>query len=595
MPLPNEFIEQVRDANEITSVISSYTSLKRAGRDSVCLCPFHSEKTASCHIYADTQSFYCFGCGAGGDVINFIRLIEHLDYIESVKFLAQRANIPMPEDSRDKTAEAKQKMLEINRQAARFYRDILLSDKGAPGRQYLLQRGLNENTVRKYGLGFAPDSWDTLKSFMLSKGYTEQELLDAALLAAKRPQNGQQGGGRLHTYDKFRNRVMFPIIDRRGNIIGFGGRTLEPDAPAKYLNSDETLVFHKRSSLFSLNFAKNTKEKFLILCEGYMDVISLNQAGFDNAVATLGTAITPEQARLMRQYCEEVVISYDSDGAGQKATMKAINLLGEAGVDARVLQMTGAKDPDEYVKKYGADGFRLLLEKSGGAISFELKKLTVGLDMDTPEGKSSYLKKAVGLLASINDKIDRMVYINDTAKLCGLSAGEIEKAVEERRRINYYSAKKSEARELINPAKTKSSDFTPSSRLSAREKAQRGVIAFMIHSPDMLPKTEKRISLEDFPDEFCRKIYQAVTERIKNGISVDLSSLGSEFSAQELGKITGMIRENNLLPYQKERLEEYIKVLEEHRDKYGGKAPSELTDEEMREEMEKLRKKKNGG
>lgn len=595
MPLPNEFIEQVRDANEITSVISSYTSLKRAGRDSVCLCPFHSEKTASCHIYADTQSFYCFGCGAGGDVINFIRLIEHLDYIESVNFLAQRANIPMPEDTRDKTAEAKQKMLEINRQAARFYRDILLSDKGAPGRQYLLQRGLNENTVRKYGLGFAPDSWDTLKSFMLSKGYTEQELLDAALLAAKRPQNGQQGEGRLHTYDKFRNRVMFPIIDRRGNIIGFGGRTLEPDAPAKYLNSDETLVFHKRSSLFSLNFAKNTKEKFLILCEGYMDVISLNQAGFDNAVATLGTAITPEQARLMRQYCEEVVISYDSDGAGQKATMKAINLLGEAGVDARVLQMTGAKDPDEYVKKYGADGFRLLLEKSGGAISFELKKLTVGLDMDTPEGKSSYLKKAVGLLASINDKIDRMVYINDTAKLCGLSAGEIEKAVEERRRINYYSAKKSEARELINPAKTKSSDFTPSSRLSAREKAQRGVIAFMIHSPDMLPKTEKRISLEDFPDEFCRKIYQAVTERIKNGISVDLSSLGSEFSAQELGKITGMIRENNLLPYQKERLEEYIKVLKEHRDKYGGKAPSELTDEEMREEMEKLRKKKNGG
>lgn len=595
MPLPNEFIEQVRDANEITSVISSYTSLKRAGRDSVCLCPFHSEKTASCHIYADTQSFYCFGCGAGGDVINFIRLIEHLDYIESIKFLAQRANIPMPEDSRDKTAEAKQKMLEINRQAARFYRDVLLSDKGAPGRQYLLQRGLSENTIRKYGLGFAPDSWDTLKSFMLSKGYTEQELLDAALLAAKRPQNGQQGGGKLHTYDKFRNRVMFPIIDRRGNIIGFGGRTLEADAPAKYLNSDETLVFHKRSSLFSLNFAKNTKEKFLILCEGYMDVISLNQAGFDNAIATLGTAITPEQARLMRQYCEEVVISYDSDGAGQKATMKAINLLGEAGVDARVLQMTGAKDPDEYVKKYGADGFRLLLEKSGGAISFELKKLTVGLDMDTPEGKASYLKKAVGLLASINDKIDRMVYINDTAKLCGLSAGEIEKAVEERRRINYYSAKKAETRELINPTKKKGSDYMPTSQLTAREKAQRGVIAFMIHSPDLLPKTEKRISLEDFPDEFCRKLYQTVTDRIKNGQNVDLSSLGNEFSAQELGKITGIIQENNLLPYQKERLDEYIKVLEEHRDKYGGKDPSELTDEEMLAYMEAIRKKKSGG
>ncbi len=584
MPLPNEFIEQVRDANEITSVISSYISLKRAGRDSVCLCPFHSEKTPSCHIYTDTQSFYCFGCGAGGDVINFIRLIEHLDYLESVKFLAQRANIPMPEDSFDKRAEAKQRMLEINRRAARFFRDILISEKGLPGRRYLQQRQLSGNTIRKYGLGYAPDSWDTLKKYMLSEGYTEQELLDAALLAKKDS----------HSYDKFRNRVMFPIIDRRGNIIGFGGRTLEPDAPAKYLNSDETLVFHKRNSLFSLNFAKNTKEKYLILCEGYMDVISLNQAGFDNAVATLGTAITPEQARLMRQYCEEVVISYDSDGAGQKATMKAINLLGEAGVEARVLQMSGAKDPDEYVKKYGADGFRLLLEKSGGAISFELKKLAVGLDMDAPEGKSSYLKKAVNLLAAINNKIDRMVYINDTAKLCGLSAGEIEKAVEEKRKILAYTARKNEAKELINPPKKPRDGFVPSSQLSPQEKAQRGIIAFMMHSPDLLPKIEKRITENDFSNEFCQKLYQGTARRIKNGISVDLSSLGDEFSAQEMGKITGIINENNLLPYQKERLEEYIRVLENHRDRYGGKKPSELSEEEMLKEMELIRKKIGG-
>lgn len=584
MPLPNEFIEQVRDANEITSVISSYISLKRAGRDSVCLCPFHSEKTPSCHIYTDTQSFYCFGCGAGGDVINFIRLIEHLDYLESVKFLAQRANIPMPEDSFDKRAEAKQRMLEINRRAARFFRDILISEKGLPGRQYLQQRQLSEKTIRKYGLGYAPDSWDTLKKYMLSEGYTEQELLDAALLAKKDS----------HSYDKFRNRVMFPIIDRRGNIIGFGGRTLEPDAPAKYLNSDETLVFHKRNSLFSLNFAKNTKEKYLILCEGYMDVISLNQAGFDNAVATLGTAITPEQARLMRQYCEEVVISYDSDGAGQKATMKAINLLGEAGVEARVLQMSGAKDPDEYVKKYGADGFRLLLEKSGGAISFELKKLAVGLDMDAPEGKSSYLKKAVNLLAAINNKIDRMVYINDTAKLCGLSAGEIEKAVEEKRKILAYTAKKNEAKELINPPKKPRDGFVPSSQLSPQERAQRGIIAFMMHSPDLLPKIEKRITEDDFSNEFCQKLYQGTARRIKNGISVDLSSLGDEFSAQEMGKITGIINENNLLPYQKERLEEYIRVLENHRDRYGGKKPSELSEEEMLKEIELIRKKVGG-
>lgn len=582
MPLPDDFLQSVKDSNEITSVMSTYVSLKRAGRDNVCLCPFHSEKTPSCHVYTDTQSFYCFGCGAGGDVITFIRLIENLDYIESVKFLAQRAGIPMPEDTRDQTAELKQRLLEINREAARFYRDVLLSEAGLEGRQYLAHRQLTENTVRKYGLGYAPDSWDSLKRHMIGKGYREEDLVTAALLS--RSQKGT-------TYDKFRHRVMFPIIDRRGNIIAFGGRALEADPKAKYLNSDETPVFHKRSGLFSLNFAKNTKEKFLILCEGYMDVISLNQAGFDNAVATLGTAITPEQARLMRQYCEQVVISYDSDGAGQKATMKAINLLSEAGVDARVLQMSGAKDPDEYVKKYGADGFRMLLSQSGGAISFELQKLTLGLNMDTAEGKSAYLKKAVNLLADINNKIDRMVYISDTAKLCGLDSGEIEKAVEDRRRQKYYAARKEERRELIDPPRSGASGGNPL-KLSPEQKAERGIIAFMFHSPDMLSKVESRLGAEDFPDEFYRNVFNSVSERIKKGVSVDLSSIGDEFSAQDVGKITGMINENNLLPYQKERLAEYIRVLERYRDRHGGKKPGEMSNEEMLREMERLRLEK---
>ena len=586
MPLPDEFLQTIRDSNEITSVMSSYISLKRAGRDNVCLCPFHSEKTPSCHIYTDTQSFYCFGCGAGGDVITFIRLIENLDYIESVKFLAQRAGIPMPEEARDRSSELKQRLLEINREAARFYRDVLLSDKGLEGRQYLIGRQLSENTVRKYGLGYAPDSWDSLKNHMLSKGYNEQELLTAALLS--RSQKG-------NTYDKFRHRVMFPIIDRRGNIIAFGGRALEADAPAKYLNSDETPVFHKRSGLFSLNFAKNTKEKFLILCEGYMDVISLNQAGFDNAVATLGTAITPEQARLMRQYCEQVVISYDSDGAGQKATMKAINLLSEAGVDARVLQMSGAKDPDEYVKKYGADGFRMLLQQSGGAISFELRKLTDGLNMDTPEGKASYLKKAVNLLAEVNNKIDRMVYVSDTAKLCGMDSGEIEKAVEERRRYKAYNARQEERRELINPrVNSRDKASAAALKLTPEQKAERGIIAFMFHSPDMQSKIEAKLKAEDFPTEFYRNVFNSVAERIKKGVSIDLSSIGDEFSAQDVGKITGIINENNLLPYQKERLFEYIRVLEKNRDKYGGKKPEEMSKEDLLEQMERIRREKLG-
>lgn len=583
MPLPDEFLQTVRDSNEITSVMSSYVSLKRAGRDNVCLCPFHSEKTPSCHIYTDTQSFYCFGCGAGGDVITFIRLIENLDYIESVKFLAQRAGIPMPEEAGDKSAELKQRLLEINREAARYFRDVLLSEKGAEGRRYLAERGLSENTVRKYGLGYAPESWDCLKNHMLSKGFGENELITAALLS--RSQKGS-------TYDKFRHRVMFPIIDRRGNIIAFGGRTLEADAPAKYLNSDETPVFHKRSSLFSLNFAKNTKEKFLILCEGYMDVISLNQAGFDNAVATLGTAITPEQARLMRQYCEQVVISYDSDGAGQKATMKAINLLSDAGVEARVLQMSGAKDPDEYVKKYGADGFRMLLGQSGGAISFELGKLTEGLDMDSAEGRSAYLKKAVSLLAEVNNRIDRMVYISDTAKLCGMDSGEIEKAVEERRRRKAYSSEREERRELIHPSAGRRDGAALNRNFTPEQRAERGIIAFMLHSPDMLRVVEAKLKPEDFPTEFYRNVFDCVAERIKNGASTDLSSLGNEFSAQDVGKITGIINENNLLPYQKERLNEYIRVLEKNRDRYGGKKPEEMNDDDLLALMEKKRREK---
>lgn len=583
MALSEQFLTQIRDSNEISSVMSSYVNLKRAGRDSVCLCPFHSEKTASCHIYGDTQSFYCFGCGAGGDVITFIRLIERLDYLESVRFLAQRAGIPMPEDSFDRGAQMRQRLLEINREAARFFRDILISDKGIEGRKYLYGRGLTDNTIRKYGLGYAPESWDTLKKHMLSKGFDEGELTDAALLS-----KNQKG----HTYDKFRHRVMFPIIDRRGNIIAFGGRALDADATAKYLNSDETPVFHKRSSLFSLNFAKNTKEKFLILCEGYMDVISLNQAGFDNAVATLGTAITPEQARLMHQYCEQVVISYDSDGAGQKATMKAINLLAEAGIEAKVLQMTGAKDPDEYVKKYGADGFRMLLQQSGGAISFELRKLTSGLDMDSPEGKASYLKKAINLLADVDNRIDRMVYISDTAKLCGMTSGEIDKAVEERRRYRSSNAKKEEKKNLINPPRRQEGTNGAASAHTARQKAERGVIAFMLHSPDLLPKIEAQLLDEDFTEGFYRNLYNCIAQRIKNGGSLELSSLGDEFSAQEMGKITGIIQENNLLPYQKERLREYIGVLIKSRDRYGGKKPQEMSDDELRQEMEKLRTEK---
>ena len=399
--LPDSFLDSLRASCDIANVMSSYVELKRAGRDFVCSCPFHSERTPSCHVYTGTQSFYCFGCGAGGDVINFIRLIEHMDYMDSVKLLAERAGLSLPSEADDGGVNHRARLLEMNREAARYFRDVLLSPEGKPGLDYLSERQLTPATIKKYGLGYAPKGWHNLHYHLRKKGYTDDEMEAGALLV--RRDNS--------VYDKFRERVMFPIIDVRGNVIAFGGRTLEKDAPAKYLNSDETLVFHKRENLFSLNFAKNTKEKFLILCEGYMDVISLNQAGFDSAVATLGTAITPQQANKMKHYAEEVVISYDSDGAGQKATMKAINLLAEAGVRARVLKIPDAKDPDEYIKKFGADGFRHILGKTETAIDHEFGLLQSGIDLTSAAGKAEFLKRAVNFLAEIRSDADRTVYM----------------------------------------------------------------------------------------------------------------------------------------------------------------------------------------
>ena len=581
MKLSEQFLEQLKSANDIVSVMSSYVAMKRAGRDNVCLCPFHSEKTPSCHIYGESQSFYCFGCGAGGDVINFIRLIENLDYMESVRFLAQRSGIAMPEDDGDEAAGQRARLLETNREAARFFRDRLISPEGAEGWLYCMQRGLEPNTIKRFGMGYAPNEWDSLKKYMTARGFSENELVSAALLS-----RGQKGG----TFDKFRHRVMFPIIDRRGNIIAFGGRALEADAHAKYLNSDETLVFKKRNGLFSLNFAKNTKEKYFILCEGYMDVITLNQAGFTNAVATLGTAITPEQARLMRQYCEEVIISYDSDEAGQKATMKAINLLSDAGLETKVLQMEGAKDPDEYIKKFGADGFRMLIEKSGSALGFELKKLAKGLNLELPEGRAQYLKRAVNLLAEVDSRLDRLIYISDTAKLCGLTTGEVEKAVDDCRRSKAYFSQKKETEQLLHPVRQRDRLSPEELDFPVETKAERGIIAFLVHSPELLRKIEIKINPDDFPTQFNRKVYEILSSRVKNGDSVDFASIGGEFSAEEMGKISGIISENNLLPYQKERLYEYLSVLERHREKTTKKSPREMNEDDLRAYIEKLRK-----
>ncbi|MCL1823017.1 MAG: DNA primase [Oscillospiraceae bacterium] len=571
--IPESFIERLKQTLDIENIITPYAELKRAGRGHVCLCPFHSEKTPSCHVYTDSQSFFCFGCGAGGDAITFIRLIENLDYPEAVRFLAGRAGLTVPEDGvNDKEAGKKNLFLEMNKEAARFYRDVLHSERGIPGLDYLYTRGLNPNTIRKYGLGFAPAGWDALKNHMRTKNYTDDNLVEASLLVR----------GKSNVYDKFRNRVMFPLIDRRGNVIGFGGRVINPDDEPKYLNSSETIVFQKRLNLFSINFAKNTKENYLLLCEGNMDVITLNQAGFENAVATCGTAITAEQARLMRQYCEQVVIAYDADSAGQKAAEKAVNLLGQAGLSARVLDFSGTdvKDPDDYIRKYGREAFERLAVNSKSVISFELKKAEKDLNLDEPEGRAEYLKKAVVILAGIQNKTERAVYISETARLCMVQEQVLITSVNDRMKSNFKREEREEKNKLIKGGFQRSGNGQ--SGLNMREKSpEEGIIAYLFHSPDKLPKILSRLSPDDFPTEFNKQVLEMLIFRLKKGLSIDISALQSEFSPAEAGKIEAIKHKYSDVPYTDERLFEYIEKIEHLKTAKNKKSPADMTAEEL--------------
>ena len=410
------FLEQLRNACPLEEIARTYVDLKRRGRTYVCNCPFHSEKTPSFTVFPDTQSFYCFGCGAGGDVITFIQQIENLDFMDAVKLLAQNSGMTVPEQGADeKQSRMRKRILAVNRAAANFYYRMLTgSDKR--GLQYFIQRHLTTTTIKKYGLGFAPETWDALSRYLLQQGFTEEELLLADV--SRRSRRGT-------LIDTFRNRVIFPIVDLRGNVIGFGGRVLDDSQP-KYLNTAQTPVFDKGKNLFSLQFAKNSVTTTLILAEGYMDVIAVHQAGFENVVATLGTAITPDQARKISQYAKTVIIAYDSDAAGQAATQKAMRHFSEVGIETKILRMQGAKDPDEYIRKFGAERFRMLLEGSEDAINFQLDRCEMGLDLQTENGRATLLRRATEVLIQIPDPVTREVYLMRTAEKCEKSAEDAE-------------------------------------------------------------------------------------------------------------------------------------------------------------------------
>ncbi|WP_418520215.1 DNA primase [Ruminococcus champanellensis] len=551
MPLPDEFIYQLKLANPIDTTMGRYVHLIRSGSNYKCLCPFHSEKTPSCTVYTGTQSFYCFGCGAGGDVITFTKQIENLDTYEAIKLLAERGGLEMPENDLNKDgAKLKLRILEMNRETANFFYRNLLQGQDKRGLQYAVQRGLTPKAIKKYAIGYAPAAWDGLMKHLEGLGFTREEMLSAGLIR-------QNARG---CFDFFRERVMFPIIDLRGNVIAFGGRLIEGEGP-KYLNSGDTPVFKKSRNLFSLNFAKNANVKQLILAEGYMDVIAINQAGFEQVVATLGTALTAEQARIMAQYATEVVLCYDSDSAGQNATHRAINLLSEAGLHTRILKVQDAKDPDEYIRKFGATRFKLLLDNSGGAINFELARCREGLDLATEQGKFDFLRRTVQVLAGIRNEMEREVYLSRIAKEEEISLDVLHAQVKAQLRKSYYTEKK----QSWNAMMAKSSfrdELNPEAPQYQREaKAEEQILAYLFLHPDLLPEVEKRLKPEHFFTSLHRKIYEVFCERMPETDTFSVSMFRDACSDAEMGRITGIMAHNAEVALTADTLNDCIRLL----------------------------------
>ena len=583
--IPQSFIEELKMHCDIESVISSYVQLKRRGRILVGLCPFHSEKTGSFTVYPESQSFYCFGCGAGGDAIGFIRRIENLEYVEAIKLLAQRAGMTVPEDAaEDRTAKLKTRILEMNREAARFYYDRLIEPQGEAALRYLLGRGLLPKTIKHFGLGYAPAQWSALTDMLAKKGYNYEEM-EAACLSRR----GKNGG----YYDVFRDRVMFPIIDLRGNVLGFGGRKMTGDGP-KYYNSPDTPVFKKTKNLFALNFAKkNGKMPYLILCEGYMDVIAMHQAGFTQAVASLGTSLTSDQCRLAAAYTDEAVLAYDSDEAGQKATRRAIGLLDEAGIRSRVLSITGAKDPDEFIKKYGGARFKQLIEGSAGAVEYELDKIGAKYETDTPEGKIMALKEAVNLLAEMKNPLEREIWAAKLAEDYGTAKEGILAQVTAKLRRR---AKAENFRSVAAPAvRTAYANIIPEKlKNPAAAAAEERLLGAALRNPEAFKSLSGKISGEDFVCALYRRIFESAADAAAAGYELSLSSFGEDFSLEEQNVIARLFTAARESHYTEADALDAAAVMKKLREKKTDAEIADLSGAELSAYIEKMRREKAG-
>ena len=583
MAFPEKFIQELIDRSDIVDVVSGYVRLtKRSGANMFGLCPFHSEKTPSFSVAPDKQIYHCFGCGKGGGVISFIMEIENLSYPEAVAFLAKRAGMQMPEETGGFESKKRARMLAVNKDAARWFYSRLSAPEGEAARAYIARRRISPAMVKNFGLGAAPDSWDGLRNAMREKGYTDQELFDAGLV-----KRGKKGG----FYDAFRNRLMFPVIDVRGEVIGFSGRILGDGEP-KYLNSPETLVFNKSRNLFALNLAKKSKSGYIILSEGNIDVVSLHQAGFNSAVASLGTSLTPEQARLISRYAHEVIIAYDSDGAGVKASQRAIGILEKLDIKVRILRMSGAKDPDEFIQKRGAEAFRKLIEGSENQVDYQLSSIQSKYDLTADEQKVDFVREASELLAKIPDAVRRQVYAQRVAETAGLKGEVVADDVERRHKRLVRSTQKTEQREQTRPEKL----MQPAARELRYEDpesaaAEEGLIRLLYLEPALI-KTPGLPLVSDFSAPALGKIYEIITNRIRNGETVSADLLSGELTGDEMSLLISLLQKPENLSRSSQSAADYIAKIRE-RAQYRNRGGPDLMEilKQKQIQSEKMRDK----
>ena len=552
MPLPERFLDELLARTDIVDLVSESVRLTKKGNSYWGCCPFHSEKTPSFHVVPDRQMYKCFGCGKGGGAINYVMELENLPFKDAVAVLAQRAGMQMPEfGSSPGARERREKLLAINKQAARTFHRWLHGPEGAEGLAYLQRRGLSRRTLTNFGLGFAPNAWDRLIAELSAQGYDKRDLLDAGLAVSNKD-------GRI--YDRFRNRVMFPIIDVRGNVIGFGGRVMDDSTP-KYLNSPDTPVYNKSRNVFALNIAKTSKAGRVILTEGYMDTISLHQAGFDSAVASLGTALTEEHGQLLSRYFKEAVIAYDGDGAGVAAAQRAIPILEKAGLKVKVLRMQGAKDPDEFIKAYGREAFARLLDQSENQVDYRLAQLQKKFDLNDDSQKVAFLQEAAQLVSALHSAVEREIYGGHAAQAAGVTPDAMKLEVDRALKGRLRKAKKQQERR----------DLTPTSQLQPRARslryenvrsarAEEGLLRLLMLDPGLADKMAG-ITGAEFSSPLLGRAFDRLMQRAGEGLSTQLAALAEDFSGGEMDHLAQVAAQPESVANSGQAIADYISLI----------------------------------